>query len=131
LSPAPRPNLLTKLLAEARIGSIRADVHHGGSSVWPLVKAGAVQPFKPAEAAFYPAELRDPNGLWTADALYYLAPAINTDMVSAAQAPRSLQDLLDPQWRGRIAWTTQMTQGGAPGFIGSVLQAMGEQAGMD
>ena len=124
-------DLLTKLLAEARAGSIRADVHHGGSSVWPLVKANAVQAYKPQEAEGFPPELRDPNGMWTADALYFLVPAINTEMVSDDQAPHSWQDLLDPRWTGHIAWTTQMTQGGAPGFIGTVLESMGEQKGMD
>ena len=123
-------DLLTKLLAEARAGSVRADVHHGGSSVWPLVKAGAVVPYMPEEAAAYPPALRDPNGLWTADVLYFLVPAINTETLPPAKAPKSFADLLDPQWRGRIAWTTQMTQGGAPGFIGTVLQSMGEDAGM-
>jgi ABC-type Fe3+ transport system substrate-binding protein len=124
-------DLLSKLLAETRAGSIRADVHHGGSSVWPLFKAGALQNYKAEEAAGYPADLREANGIWTADALYFLVPAINTEMVTDAQAPHNLQDLLDPKWRGKIAWTTQMTQGGAPGFIGTILQSMGEQAGMD
>ena len=123
-------DLLTKLLAEARSGSIRADVHHGGSSVWPLNKAGVLLSYKPDEAKEFPEGLKDPNGLWTADALYFLVPAINTETVPEAQAPHSFQDLLDPKWQGKIAWTTQMTQGGAPGFIGTVLQNMGEQAGM-
>ena len=124
-------DLLSKLLAEARAGSIRADVTHGGSSVWPLYKAGAIVNFMPEEAAAYPADLKDANGIWTTDALYFLVPAINTEMVKDSDAPRSLQDLLDPKWRGKIAWTTQMTQGGAPGFIGTILASMGEQAGME
>jgi iron(III) transport system substrate-binding protein len=123
-------DLLTKLLAEARAGSVQADVHHGGSSVWPLVQAGVVVPYVAESAKAYPPELQDPQGLWTADVLYFLVPAINTDAVSAAQAPKNFQDLLDPRWKGKIAWTTQMTQGGAPGFIGTMLLDRGEQAGM-
>jgi len=124
-------DLLTKLLAEARAGSIQADVSHGGSSVWPLVKAGAVVPYLADSAKAYPPELRDPNNLWVADVLYVLVPAINTDMVPPDKAPKTFDDLLDPRWKGRIAWTTQMTQGGAPGFIGTVLQERGEKAGKE
>jgi iron(III) transport system substrate-binding protein len=123
-------DLLTKLLTENRAGSIRADVHHGGSSVWPLLRAGAVEPFVPESAAAYPPELRHPEGVWNGQLLYFLVPAVNTDTVREAQRPRRMDDLLDPRWRGRIAWTTQMTQGGAPGFIGTVLQDRGEEAGM-
>src|SRR5436190_10829798 len=32
-------DLLLKLLGESRANSVRADVHHGGSSVGPLMKA--------------------------------------------------------------------------------------------
>jgi ABC-type Fe3+ transport system substrate-binding protein len=38
--------------------------------------------------------------------------------------------LLDPRWRGRIAWSTSATAG-AVAFIGTVLQQMGEETGMN
>jgi iron(III) transport system substrate-binding protein len=123
--------LLTKLLTEQRAGGVRADVHHGGSAVWALVQAGAVEPFMPEAAAAYPTTMKDPEGRWVAQLLNFLVPAINTEMVTDAQAPKKMDDLLDPRWRGKIAWTTQMTQGGSPGFIGTVLLDRGEEAGMD
>lgn len=124
-------DLLTKLLTEQRAGSLRGDVHHGGSAVWPLIQAGAVEPYAAPSAAAYPTSLRDPEDRWTAQLLSFLVPAVNTDLVPAARAPKSFDELLDPRWRGKIAWTTQMTQGGAPGFIGTVLADRGEEAGME
>ncbi|NDA45898.1 MAG: extracellular solute-binding protein [Alphaproteobacteria bacterium] len=124
-------DLLLKLLGEARAGQLRGDVHHGGSAVWPLIKANAVENYIPEESKNYPAELKDPQGRWTADALYFLVAAVNTDIVNAANEPKTYQDLLDPKWKGKIAWTTQLTQGGAAGFIGTMLQSMGNEKGMD
>lgn len=129
--PGTATDLLLKLLAEAKAGAVRGDVHHGGSSVWPLIKADAVEKYFPDAAKEYPAELKDPNGMWTADALYFLVAAVNTDMVKPAAEPKTYADLLDPKWKGKIAWTNAMTQGGAAGFIGTILQSMGDEKGMD
>ena len=55
---------------------LRRDRNHGGSSVWPLAKAGVVVPYVADAAAAYPAALRHPGGLWTADVLFWwLRPA--------------------------------------------------------
>lgn len=124
-------DLLLKISGEARAGSIRADVHHGGSAYSELNKNGHVAAYKADAAKDYPADLKDPNGLWTAEVVFYLVAAVNTDLVSAANTPKSYQDFLDPKWRGKIAWTNGMTQGGPPGFIGTVLKDMGQDKGMD
>lgn len=123
-------DLLLKLLAEQRAGQLQGDVHHGGSSVWPLVKVDAVETYVADAAADYPADLKDPKGRWVADALYFLVAAVNTDLVRPADEPKSFDDLLNPRWVGKIAWTNQLTQGGAAGFIGTVLQSMGQEKGI-
>lgn len=128
--PGTATDLLLKLLGEARAGGVRGDVHHGGSSLWPLLKADAIERYIPDAAKDYPDNLKDKDGLWTADALYFLVAAVNTDMVSPGDEPKTYEDLLDPKWKGKIAWTNQMTQGGAAGFIGTILAAMGEEKGM-
>jgi iron(III) transport system substrate-binding protein len=129
--PGTSTDLLLKLLGEAKAGGVRGDVHHGGSAVWPLVRANAVEPYISDASKDYPAELKDANGLWTGCALNFLVAAVNTDMVKPADEPKTYADLLDPKWVGKIAWTTQLTQGGAAGFIGTVLQSMGPEKGMD
>jgi iron(III) transport system substrate-binding protein len=55
--------------------------------------------------------------------------AYNTDLVPKAAAPHSYEDLLDPRWKGKMAWNPNSTSG-ALGFIATVLETMGEDKGM-
>lgn len=120
-----------KIINEARAGRPQSDVFDGTALVFRLVAAGVVENYKPAAAASFPPGSKDADGTWTALNTYVMTPAVNTELVSEADAPKTLQDLLDPKWRGRIAWTNDPTTSGPPGFIGSVLATMGEKDGME
>ena len=120
-----------KIMNEARAGKPQSDVFDGTALVFRLTAAGVVEPFRPEAAAGFPAGSKDPAGNWTALNTYVMTPAVNTEMVSEKDAPKTLQDLLDPKWRGRIAWTNDPTTSGPPGFIGNVLTSMGEGPGME
>jgi ABC-type Fe3+ transport system substrate-binding protein len=125
-------DLIVKLLNEAKAGNLQADVSHGAANIRaPLDAAGLVGTYLPVSAQDYAGDLKDPNGKWVAESMLYLTPAYNTDLVSDADAPKTFDDLLDPRWKGRMAWTNAMVLGGAPGFIGTVLRSMGEEKGMD
>jgi ABC-type Fe3+ transport system substrate-binding protein len=54
----------------------------------------------------------------------------NTTLVSKEQAPKTYQDLLDPRWRGKMAWNPGSIAG-ALGFVGATLMSMGDARGMD
>jgi ABC-type Fe3+ transport system substrate-binding protein len=118
-----------KILNEARAARLQADVFDGSGTVPPLVRAGLVAAYLPPTADSYPPELKDPNGHWICTNLYFLTPGINTSLIQRSEAPRTLQDLLDPKLHGRIAWSTSATAG-AGAFIGTVLERMGDDAGM-
>ena len=45
-------------------------------------------------------------------------PGSTSNMVPLDQAPKTFQDLLDPKWKGRIAWHAS-SFAGAAGFVGS------------
>jgi ABC-type Fe3+ transport system substrate-binding protein len=119
-----------KIMSEARAGKVQSDVFDGIDATPPLVQAGLVEPFVPSEADKYPAELKDPNGSWNALVVNFLTPAINTDLVAATERPSTATDLLDPRWKGRIAWSMAPSSGAAV-YVGSVLATMGERSGMD
>jgi ABC-type Fe3+ transport system substrate-binding protein len=118
-----------KIMTEARAGRVQSDVFDGIDATPPLVQAGLVEPFVPSDANKYPPELKDANGRWNALVLYFLTPAINTNLVSKQDIPSTPQDLLDPKWKGRIAWSTAAAAGAAV-YVGSVLHTMGEAKGM-
>ena len=69
-----------------------------------LRREGFVAPYLPPNAAQYPAEMKQKDGYWIAILLYVFTPGINTTMVSMDEAPKTYQDLLDPKWKGKMAW---------------------------
>jgi ABC-type Fe3+ transport system substrate-binding protein len=118
-----------KIINEARAGKVQSDVFDGIDATPPLVQAGLVEPYIAAEAQKYPPELKDPDGRWNALVLYFLTGAINTSLVSGPDVPGAPQDLLQPKWKGKIAWSTAAAAG-APVYVGAVLRQMGEENGM-
>jgi ABC-type Fe3+ transport system substrate-binding protein len=118
-----------KLLNESRAGQVQADIFDGLFNMVVLDRAGLVAPYRVANFDKYPDDLKDKDGKWNAILLYVFTPGINTKMVSKDQAPKTYQDLLDPKWRGKMAWNPSSIAG-APGFVGSVLLSMGEDKGM-
>ena len=122
--------LSVKIINESRAGRPQSDVFDGTSTVVPLKKEGFVLQWLPDPAKAYPALYKDPEGYWVANNLFFLTPGFNTALVPKGTEPRSYQALLDPKWRGKIAWSTSPTSSGGPGFIGTVLTEMGEDKGM-
>lgn len=120
-----------KIMNEARAAKPQADVFDGSATVFPLLAAGLVEPYRPPSATDFPADAKDAKGFWTSINTYYMTPAINTDMVPEADAPRTWRDLLDAKWRGKMAWTNDPTMLGPPGFIGNILTGMGQDSGME
>jgi ABC-type Fe3+ transport system substrate-binding protein len=119
-----------KIINEAHAGKVQADVFDGTETSAPIIQAGLAGQYVPTESDKYPAEMKDPNGRWHAFMLYYLTPAINTELVKPQDAPKSLDDLLDPKWKGKIAWVMSSSTGGIS-FISGVLLSLGEEKGMD
>ena len=60
-----------------------------------------------------PAEYRDPDNLWIGNNLHLLVILQNTKIVPEADAPKSWADLLDPKWKGKIAFTDPANSGSA------------------
>ena len=115
------PNAI-KVINEARAGRVEGDVFDGIATTAPLLKAGLVEPFTPSEANKYPPALRDAEGRWNALVVYFLTPGINTQLVGADEI-KTAQDLLNPKWQGKIAWSTEPSSG-APVYVGSALQTL-------
>ena len=93
-----------KILAEGKAGRVQADIFDGIANMLPLQEAGLVAPFTVPNAADYPAELKDKDGYWIAVIMYVFTPGINTTLVPKDQEPKTFQDLLDPKWKGKMAW---------------------------
>jgi len=120
-----------RMINEGQTGNVQGDIFDGPPTFEQVYAAGFVEPYLIPSAADYPPAYRDPNGLWTAHSLQPTGVAVNTDLVKEEDYPKTYEDLLDPKWKGRMAWTTSTSAGGPPGFIGMILDDMGEEKGME
>jgi ABC-type Fe3+ transport system substrate-binding protein len=127
---ADRQVNILRILNEHQAGRPMSDIFGLTSGLEVLIAAGAARPFTTANGGELPARYRDPDHYWVSSHLFVLTPAINTDLVPAAQRPKSYEDLLAPIWKDRMVWKPNDLSG-APGFIGNVLTSMGEARGMD
>jgi ABC-type Fe3+ transport system substrate-binding protein len=123
--------LAVRLLNEAKAGRMQADAFDGTATGTALKKAGVVVKWLPDAAQALPKEYRDAEGYWVATNIYVHTPAYNTNLVPKGTEPRSWDALLDPTWKGKMAWATHATSSGAPGFVGLVLAELGEEKGQD
>jgi len=130
-SRATSSDTALKIRNEARARRVQADIFDGSNTVFLLEDANLVAEYRPQAAASWPAELRDSKGHWTALNLFYWTSAYNTNVVKTEEAPKTYQDLLDPKWKGKIAWTYDLTPGGPPGFVHNILATFGQEKGID
>jgi ABC-type Fe3+ transport system substrate-binding protein len=119
-----------KILEEGVANRVQADVFDGITNMIPLKRAKLLASYVPSSAGQYPPELKDRGGHWNALLLYVFTPGINTTLVPKERAPKTYQDLLDPQWKGKMAWNPNSIAG-AIGFVGNILTSMGEQRGTE
>ena len=120
----------TKVLSEGKANRIIGDVFDGTSNAEALKDANLVEKWTPRGSSAYPSQYRDPDGFWSATHQYFLTPGINTSLIPKAEAPKTYDDLLDPKWKGKMAWSPRSTTSGAAGFIGNMLISRGEEKGM-
>ncbi len=118
-----------KILNEAKAGRLQADIFDGTTTVVPLKAEGHVLQWLPDSAKDYPAQVKDPQGYWIANNLFVITPGYNVTLIPRGKEPRTLQDLLNPGLRGKMAWNGFPTSSGSGGFIGTVLTEMGQEKG--
>ena len=67
-----------------------------------LGREGLLAAYSGPETADWPALFADPNGRWYGFALRGRVIAYNTKRVGGDEAPKSLEDVLDGKWKGRL-----------------------------
>jgi iron(III) transport system substrate-binding protein len=83
--------------------------------VWK--RDGILAPYLPEDVAkHYPPDHKDPDGLFASFRVFLCVVGYNTDLVKAADAPKSFADLLDPKWIGKIVKAH-------PSYSGTILTA--------
>jgi iron(III) transport system substrate-binding protein len=67
-----------------------------------LEKMGLLAAYQSPRAERFPEQFRSPEGYWYGFAARVRVLIVNTDLVPEEQRPDSIQDLLDPQWKGKV-----------------------------
>lgn len=124
-------NLLLRMTNEARAGRPTIDIFdNAGDTITAMRAADLIVPYASPEAERYRPEHKDPEHYWTSCCVFYYSTVINTDLVAPEDEPKTYQDLLDPKWKGKLAWASNENFAGPPSFIGTILLSMGEKDGM-
>jgi len=119
--------IAVRLTNEAKANRMQGDLYDGTGTTTVLKKEGIALKWLPDAARRWPQEYWDAEGYWIASNVYVHTPAFNTNLVPRGTEPKTFQDLLDPKWKGKMAWALHATSSGAAGFIGLVLADMGEE----
>ncbi len=122
--------ILAKTSAEIRANNVVGDVIEGTGVGEMAQAADLVQPFYSPISEELPKGLLDPKGLTAPTRLSYFAMAYNTKLVPKDQVPQSFEDLLDPKWKGKIAWRIESASGTSL-FLTNLRLAWGEERAMD
>jgi len=122
-------DIMTRVSAEMRANKLVADVIEGTGAGELAVNAGFAHPAFSPELAAIPEHMRDPRRLWAPTRMSYFGIAYNTRLVPAGEVPKTYEDLLDPKWKGKMAWPA-FTPIGAPLFITNLRLAWGEDKAM-
>jgi iron(III) transport system substrate-binding protein len=88
--------------------------------VWK--RDGLLTPYVPEDVAkHYPAEHKDPDGMFATWRAWLCVIGYNTQLVKKEEAPKSFADLLDPKWAGKIVKAH-------PGYSGTIMTATFQMA---
>lgn len=121
--------LAQRMLAEYQAKKYDVDILDGTSTIIMLRRAGHMQRYFSPQLREYPAQLKDKEGYWSVPNVYFMTLGYNTKLVKPNEVPKTLNDLLDPKWKGKMVWSTSGGSG-APVFIGNVLLTLGEEKGL-
>ncbi|MCW8130478.1 MAG: extracellular solute-binding protein [Planctomycetota bacterium] len=94
-----------------------------------LARDGLLTPYVSPAAAAIPADFKDAQGLWTGFGCRARVLVFNTERVKKEDAPKRLEDLTDPKWRGRFCMARPMF-GTTRSHLVSLVLAMGEEQGL-
>src|SRR5918992_3210557 len=93
-----------RALTEWRAGKPGFDVVEGNRGVQLIMKSeGLFTRFVPPASEKFPAQVKEKDGLITPWRVLPISIVYNTEMVKAAELPKTFDDLLQPKWTGKIS----------------------------
>lgn len=129
--------MLARLRREASEASpsgregVGCDVLWGGGAESLTANADLFEPYFSPEASAIPAANKAPDGLWTGFTLLPMAIGYNSRLLPEDRVPKSWADLLDPRYKGAIAYADPAVSASSYTILrtlGSALVATGRMS---
>jgi iron(III) transport system substrate-binding protein len=122
-------DLTPRIINEAQAGRPVADALESTPGLLMALRdRGLLKPYVSPELAKYPDEAKGradgARVYWVTDREAYLGFGYNTRMIAPAEVPKSFQDLLKPELKGKLAVTTESS---TSRVIGSMIKVKGEE----
>jgi iron(III) transport system substrate-binding protein len=118
-----------RLMNEAQAGRHVADALESTPGLLMLLRErGLLKAYTSPELARYPDDAKTKADaariFWVTDREAYLGFGYNTRLIAAGEVPKSFQDLLKPELKGKLAVTTESS---TSRVIGSMIKVKGEE----
>src|SRR5258706_3215601 len=118
-------DIASRALAEYRVGYRKLDMFELSSEGLILIRdANILQPFRSPQGAAFDDAAIEPARHWVVVGESYTGIGINTKAIPAARAPKTYDDLLAPEWRGRMAMSGSIST--ASNFVATLVLTRGE-----
>ena len=121
-------SLIKRALEEIRAGQYIADVIATTGEQMDIMKGeGVFQEHHIADARHYPddVKVKGKNGFYYIGHYEtYASLGFNTALIAPAEAPKTMSDLLNPKWKGKMSIVSTTT---GTRWIGNTLESMGRE----
>jgi ABC-type Fe3+ transport system substrate-binding protein len=125
---ADATKVIDRVLTEWRSGKPGFDIVIGARGPLNLGKAdGVYAKFAPASAANFPAKFKDKDGQLIAFRITPVGILYNTELVKPNEVPKSLDDLLDPKWQGKLSMPDPSRHASTAQYLWNLQQVKGEK----
>ena len=101
------------------------DIVWGVSRTLLRANKALLAPYASKNKDAVPAHFRDPDDHWIGTNVHLLVILQNTKLIPADAGPKSWADLIDPKWKGKIAFTDPANSGSAYSNLTMLAQMWG------
>jgi iron(III) transport system substrate-binding protein len=116
--------LVRRITSEA--ANPQGDVIWGVSATILRLASPYLQAYPAKEREAVPAQFRDPKDLWLGTNIQVVVIGENTKAIDKDSGPKSWADLIDPKWKGKLAFTDPSNSGFSYAAATLLLSQWGE-----
>ena len=118
--------IINRVETEARAGKVSSDaILSGQLGMLALADKKIMARYKSPHREHFREGFKDREGTWNVAFTNLMVTSYNTRLARKDEAPRRLEDLLLPRWKGKMAMDTQSYV-----WFGTIVQQMGDEGGL-